>query len=62
VNWGELPCAIGCVAFSVAAIRAGVFPRWTAVLILLGAAVFAVPAAFIIGLAWLGWSFRTPQP
>ena len=52
----ELSCAIGCVVFSIVTIRAGVFPRWTAVLMLIGAAVLSVRAVFVIGLAWLGWS------
>ena len=52
----ELPCAIGCLVFTIATIRAGVCPRWAAVLMLIGAAVFSEPLVCGIALAWLGWS------
>ena len=61
MNSGEIPCTIGCIVFTITTIRAGVFPRWAAALMLIGAAVFSVPLIFGIGLAWLGWSLKAPR-
>ncbi len=56
--------AVGWVLFGVATLRAGVYPRWAAVLLIVGGllAFFPLPLAgiiFSIGVAWLGFILFT---
>lgn len=56
--------AVGWVLFGVATLRAGVYPRWAAVLLIVGGllAFFPLPLAgiiFSIAVAWLGFILFT---
>ena len=56
--------AVGWVLFGVATLRAGVYPRWAAVLLIVGGvlAFFPLPLAgiiFSVAIAWLGFLLFT---
>ena len=56
--------ALGWLLFGVATLRAGVYPRWAAILLIVGAVLLGLPVpgteiVLAVAIAWLGFTLFT---
>jgi hypothetical protein len=55
-----ITCGVGWLLFGIATLRARVYPRWTTILLIVGAVIFVVPLPLTgivlsVSVAWLGF-------